>query len=152
MLAELAMAASLVTVGCPQQSFGTFPTIDRKASVVRGPLVLGGWRSLNIVDQQYFDDVHGSFKTAILLRPGHTATIRVTGGKVRYGGRPLATRYRFRACADQPGSTANGRPIVFWPGRLRTTRFPACIRVRIRIDGRHVDDARVPIGPNACRA
>lgn len=151
MLAELAAAATLVAVGCPQQSFGTFPSIERRTSVVRDPLVLGGWRDLRSVDRQSYQDADGTFKTAVLLRPGHTATLRIAGGRVRYGGRRPSRLYRFRACADQPGSTAGGSPIVFWSGGVSTARFPACVRLRIRIDGSRARPARIPIGPRGCR-
>jgi hypothetical protein len=142
MLAALATSA---LVGCSHQSAAEFPGAYRDpANLALGPLVWAGARANGDAD----GSLGGGFrwKQPVLVRPGHTVTMRVgasgasfarlsythTDGWAFSGG---VRKVVFRACsAAKAMSRSDGRPITFWSGGIVATRGSMCLPVEIRID------------------
>lgn len=141
MLAELAVAA-VAAVGCGGQGSGSFS--DPQAG---RPLILGdGFRDMSHLTRREVER-DGHYKSGVLLRPGHVATIRVRGARLAYGGRE-GRALRF-ACA-QPAAVVGGVRYAFWPGYVLLSHWPACVRVTIRVDDRNPRRRRVPVGSDGC--
>ncbi|HEX4734250.1 MAG TPA: hypothetical protein VH247_07545 [Thermoleophilaceae bacterium] len=142
MLAALAMTA---VIGCAHQSGAEFPGAYRDpANLSVGPLAWAGARAHGDAD----GSLGGGFrwKQPVLVRPGHTVTIRVAapaasfarlsyahaGGWAFRGG---VRKVVFRACsATKAMSRTDGRPVTFWSGGIVATRGSICLPVEIRID------------------
>ena len=141
MLAELALAAA---VGCSNQSGADFPGAYRdRANLVVGPFAWVGARRGN--SDGAYKDVY-RWKQPVLLKPGHTATLRIGAAARGFAGitygpgsgwsfAGTTSRVSFRACSSATAqSRSDGRPVTFWSGGIVLTRPKACVPVEIRID------------------
>ena len=139
-------------VGCSRRSGGNFPgAFSDSANLVVGALVLvGGARPQTPTTIREF----GGQKFPLLVKAGHTVTVRLPQGARRsaglaYGGigargalpegevklRDSARRMTFVACGrgERSGSEADGVAVTFWSGFV-LVRKPACVPVRVYLD------------------
>ena len=137
-----------VVVGCSTRSMASFPggLLDPR-NVVVGPLVLVGAADTPARTVQEF----GGNKFPALVRAGHRVTVALSQRTRRvaslgYGPLPqgalteLSPRdghrvVTFIACqrGEPSGSTADGRPVSFWPGFVLTSS-PRCVPLEVWVD------------------
>jgi hypothetical protein len=132
---------------CSTQSTASFPgAFTDPHNLVAGPLVLVGGA---FTDAQTVRDFGGN-KFPLLVQAGHTVSIRLGGhartiaglayGPLHAQGREVKLRDTYRrmtfvACPPgTPMSDADGAEVTFWSGFV-LTREPACIPLRIAVDG-----------------
>lgn len=158
MLAGLAMAAM---IGCSSQSGADFPAAySDRANLVVGPFAWVGARRGNS-DGAYKDVFR--WKQPVLVKPGHTATLKVGEGARRFAGLAYGdhgagwsfpstvSRVTFRACPSTTAqSRTDGKPVTFWSGGIVLTRRKACVPVEIRIDRRPVRRRVLAYGDARC--
>ena len=144
-----------VVVDCAMRSEANFPgAFTDRGNLVAGPLVLtgGGQATPEDVVREF-----GGNKFPLLVKAGHTVTVRLPASARRFAGlaygpqHPGRTTLRdtrraitFVACApgrpsatyrpDGPsGSSADGVSVTFWSGFVLTRR-PACLRLEVQVD------------------
>jgi len=148
-----------VTVDCSRRSEANFPGAFRASrNLVVGPLVLiGGTYTPADVVREF-----GGNKFPLLVKAGHTVTVRVSRAARRSAGlayaglgrRPLpqgkvtpadaAHTMTFRACSPGPapkdyrpggpsGSKADGESVTFWSGFVLASA-PACLPLEVYVD------------------
>src|SRR5919197_3676714 len=140
---------------CSTQSEADFPgAYAARSNLVVGPLAMIG---AAFTDAKTVREVGGN-KFPLLVKSGHTVTVRlapearpVAGlayGPLPQGETKLRDTYRsvrFVACG--PGmsdSRADGAAVTFWSGFV-LTRKPACIPLRISIDGGRQQSVGLPL-------
>jgi hypothetical protein len=169
MLAALA-AAAVATVGCSDRSEAGFPGAYRGANnVVAGPLSLVGAGTDAREAPPETITRRGAWKSPMLLRNGHTATISIAPAfravarlQYAHGTESFAaspSKLRVKACRRGSGSTGGGRPVTFWSGGIALRSVPACVEILVRADGGSVrrralrfatGDAPPSAGPRRC--
>ena len=162
------------TVDCGGRSIGTFRGVVGSPGSLRiGPLWLafGGQAAARAAPETLRD--LGWWKMPALLRPGHTATLRIAASHRRlagwtYGpqagvarrGVPAALRHTqhtitLRACRPgvrPPDSTVDGRRVTFWSGGIVFTRAPLCVPVEVWVDEeRRPRRTTLSLGAGRCR-
>jgi len=148
-------------VGCARRSEASFPgAFSARGNLVVGPLVLigGAYTPASVVRE------FGGNKFPLLVKAGHTVTVRLARGARRsagltYGGLgrgrlPQGRQVKLRDAADSmsfvacrpgkptpeyrpegpSGSAADGEPVTFWSGFV-LTRAPACVPLEVYVDG-----------------
>ena len=130
---------------CRTQSTAGFPgAFTRRANLVVGPLALIGGRTFTDAETARR---FGGNKFPLLVRAGHTVTVRVPAAArattgLGYGPFPdgelaLADAHdsiTFAACPrDRAQSTADGARVTFWSGFVMTSR-PACVPLDVFVD------------------
>jgi hypothetical protein len=134
-----------VVENCSTASYADFPgAFTRSENLVLGPLVMIGARG----SPAYASPYHGN-KFPLLVRNGHRVTLELSRrtrkfaglayGPLPQGETHLHDTHRvvtFTACSGaQSESMADGQPVTFWSGGI-VTRAPACVPVRVWIDGK----------------
>jgi hypothetical protein len=126
-------------VDCSTRSQADFPgAFADPQNLVAGPLVMIG--AARFTDARTVRRFGGN-KFPLLVKAGHTATVQLAaddGASLTYGGLPEAKAFHsitFAACGPgRSASHADGAEVTFWSGFVRT-REPACLALRISIDG-----------------
>jgi len=152
------------TLTCAQRSMASFPrAYTDRSNLVVGPLAfLGAGAALDPDSGRY--EGAWRWKLPVLVRAGHTVTIRVGAGGRRFARithvpangwdfTRASERETFRACQRgfNSGSSADGRSVTFWSGGLVARRGRGCVPLEIRIDGkRAVRHRTVAIGDSVC--
>jgi hypothetical protein len=141
---------------CSSASEADFPgAYAARSNLVVGPLAMVG---AAFTDARTVREVGGN-KFPLLVEAGHTATMRLAPearplAGLAYGPLPqgevkLRDTYRsvrFVACGHgMSGSHADGAEVTFWSGFV-LTRKPACIPLRISIDGGPSQAVDLPLG------
>jgi hypothetical protein len=140
-----------VTAGCDRRSMASFPGgFTSSRNLVVGPLALQGAGEptpASVVRE------FGGNKFPLLVKAGHTVTLRVTGDARKVAGlayaglgkRPLpdgevklrdtTPAMTFVACraGQRSGSSADGEPVTFWSGFV-VLRRPACVPLEVQVD------------------
>jgi hypothetical protein len=135
-------------VDCSTQSQADFPgAYSRPANLVVGPLAMIG--AAGFTDARTVREFGGN-KFPLLVRAGHTVTVRVAdGASLTYGGLPEGKTFQsitFAACrAGRSSSHADGAEVTFWSGFVRT-RAPACIPLDISVDGAPARRVAISLG------
>jgi hypothetical protein len=148
---------------CRHASSGEFASLRAAGNVSVGPFAFVGVRGYGAGP---LSTRPGAWdKSAALVLPGHTVTIKISGparrssGFVGYGseggGTSLADSrgsVTFTACTRaRSTSRAGGRPVTFWSGGFAQPPTPACIPVDVYID--HARTARrvvISLGAGTC--
>jgi hypothetical protein len=141
---------------CSTASEADFPgAYAARSNLVVGPLAMVG---AAFTDARTVREVGGN-KFPLLVKAGHTAAVRLAPearplAGLAYGPLPqgeveLRDTYRsvrFVACGPgKSGSHADGAEVTFWSGFV-LTRKPACIPLRILIDGGPPQRVGLPLG------
>jgi hypothetical protein len=140
-----------VTVGCARRSMARFPGgFTSPRNLVVGPLALQGAAEptpASVVRE------FGGNKFPLLVRVGHTVSLRIIGAARKVAGlayaglgrRPLpegeielrdtADTIRFVACRPgrRSGSRADGDPVTFWSGGV-VLSTPTCVTLEVEFD------------------
>jgi hypothetical protein len=143
---------------CAHQSEASFPGAYTSARNLRvGPLVLVGGHTYTSPEtmrrfggQKYPALVAAGHTVKLALSPGARRTHSLTYADAIHGTRRLEDGVRvvtFKACGQRrAASDASGRAVTFWSGSI-LAGAPACLRVRVWIDGaRTARRARIPLG------
>jgi hypothetical protein len=129
---------------CSTQSQADFPgAFTDPRNLVVGPLVMIG--AAGFTDARTVREFGGN-KFPLLVRAGHTVTVRVDGAGLSYGGVPEGRSITFTGC--RPGraaSHADGAEVTFWSGFVRT-RAPACIPLDVSADGAPARRVTISLG------
>ncbi|HEV7805122.1 MAG TPA: hypothetical protein VGO80_04845 [Solirubrobacteraceae bacterium] len=135
-----------VRVGCRSQSLADFPrAFSDRRNLVAGPLVLvGGATYTDAATVRRF----GGNKFPLLVRAGHTVTLRVPPAAQRFAGLFYGPHsdgdadlgdaehtMTFQACP--PGKRQSTAPerVTFWSGFVMASR-PGCVPLDVFVDGR----------------
>jgi len=150
---------------CASRSAAPFPgAFTNPANLVAGPLVLVGARGARYAHPDLIRRF-GGVKSPVLVRAGHTVTVRIVRGaqhsRLDYhagatAGHPafrsLPRSVRFVACRDdeRSGSNVDGRPVTFWSGFIALSRAPACVLLEITADGAPPREVPLAFGRRSC--
>jgi hypothetical protein len=157
--APAAQAKGPMDVGCGWSGGErtTGPSGDRSSDVVRGALTLFSARALQRHRIPLARTGHAPLDA--MLEAGHEATLVLAPESreiarlvyVVHGHRLLEDiQMQFRGCDPRTARRSDGsRPRTLWPGGLRIRR-PGCARLHVWVDGRQLDDVRIPLG-RPCR-
>jgi hypothetical protein len=131
--------------GCSTRSGADFPgAFTNPRNLVVGPLVLVGGAYTSARTVRMF----GGNKFPLLVRAGHTVTVRIAPPARRTAGlaygrlpqgqitlRDTHTSVRFVACrrGRRSQNHADGAPITFWSGFVLTRR-PGCVPLEVYVD------------------
>jgi hypothetical protein len=130
-----------VRVGCDRRSEAGFPgAYDSPHNLVAGPLAMVGAGDFTAAPtvREY-----GGNKFPLLVRTGHTATVRVARpARLFYAGRTART-ITFAACR-------RGGPITFWSGFVLTP-VPVCARDEVFADAERFARRRAIALGKPCR-
>ena len=134
-----------VVVGCRSQSLADFPRAfgDRR-NLVAGPLVLvGGATYTDAATVREF----GGNKFPLLVKAGHTATVRVAAAARGWAGlfygphpdgearlRDAEHTLTFEACPPSKHQSTAPERVTFWSGFVMATR-PGCVALDVFADG-----------------
>jgi hypothetical protein len=143
-VAGIAQAARQPTgsiVDCAHQSLASFPhAFTSIHNLVVGPLAMigaGEWPAgTSVATAEAVVKRFGGQKYPALVRAGHrvTVAIRTRGVTMDYGPSGRRKLITFASCsADHPGSQADGKPVTFWSGFVRTSK-PRCVQLDIWLD------------------
>ncbi len=156
------LGAAPSTADCAHRSTGArFSSFGGKNALVVGPLSFPNGRAYS---GRLPHDPGGWLKTAAILRPGHTARVKIaqrprrTTGFVGFGQEGRGTSFAasrrsvtFTACGrGRSGSTAGGQPVTFWSGGFSRPNKPACVPLDVYLDHSHTP-RRVTISLGAGR-
>jgi hypothetical protein len=135
-----------VRVGCRSQSIADFPrAFSDRRNLVAGPLVLvGGGAYTDAATVRRF----GGNKFPLLVRAGHTVTLRVPPAARRfaglfYGPHPDGAAdlgdaehtMTFEACPPGKHQSTAPERVTFWSGFVMASR-PGCVPLDVFLDGR----------------
>ena len=134
-----------VVVGCRSQSKADFPrAFSDRRNLVSGPLVLvGGATFTDAATVREF----GGNKFPLLVRAGHTVTVRVAPSARRYAGlfygphpdgearlADAEHTMTFEACPPSKHQSTAPERVTFWSGFVMATR-PGCVPLDVFADG-----------------
>jgi hypothetical protein len=153
-----------VILDCSVRSEADFgPAFSDPSNLVVGPLALVGGAEPSSAATIL---AHGGQKYPLLVKAGHTVTVRLPRGARRtaglaYGPFPEGRlqlgdahdTITFVACRpDEASGSSAGGPVTFWSGFVMT-RAPDCVPLDVYVD----DEASprravVPVGPGPCES
>jgi hypothetical protein len=138
-------AGGRAVMRCTHQSTAGFPhAYSDPTNVVVGPLAWIGAQRNAGYDGAY--ELGYRWKNPVLVRPGHTVTMRIGAAAKDFaglaydhdGGWRYADSERtvvFNACSrSKASSRVDGRPVTFWSGGIVSTRTAVCVPLEFRVD------------------